>query len=145
MKKTLLLLLLLPALLLGQDDFYILRDAVPGGNNPGLVITIFTEQPRTVLDTTDYRIQHGQIVPVTHEVLTGWCLSPLDSAGVRHGATGRFWVNWSRADTVRFVGDIPADREVILIERFVAGQFRAGALTDSLVRADSLWRIDPGL
>ncbi len=121
MRKALALLVILAGVL--QVQPLIIRDGIRTGNKPGLVIAAFIGDP-----------------VVEGNRITGNYLTDPDSAGQRDIVSG--WplvVDWSRIDTVR-VDSLPR-RPVLMTERLAAGVFFDGEMTDSLVRADSLWRI----
>lgn len=121
MRITLFLLVMLVGL--AQAQPLIIRDGIRTGNRPGLVIAAFAGNP-----------------VIGGNRITGNYLTDPDSAGQRDIVSG--WplvVDWSRIDTVR-VDSLPR-RPVLMTERLAAGVFFDGEMTDSLVRADSLWRI----
>jgi hypothetical protein len=120
MRITIILLFLLVCA--AQAQPLIVRDGIRTGNKPGLVIAAFMGDP-----------------VVEGNRITGSFLTDPDSTGQRDTIPN--WplvVDWSRIDTLR-VDSLPS-RPVLMAERLAAGMFFEGAMTDSLVRADSLWR-----
>ena len=121
MRTTIILLLLLAVA--AQAQPLIVRDGIRTGNKPGLVIAAFMGDP-----------------VVEGNRITGSYLTDPDSSGQRDIISG--WplvVDWSRIDTVR-VDSLPS-RPVLMSERLAAGVLFTGEMTDSLIRADSLWVI----
>lgn len=121
MRITLFLLVMLVGL--AQAQPLIIRDGIRTGNKPGLVIAAFMGDP-----------------VVEGNRITGSYLTDPDSTGQRDIIPD--WplvVDWLKIDTVR-VDSLPA-RPVLMAERLAAGVFFEGEMTDSLIRADSLWKI----
>jgi len=119
MRITLFLLVMLVGL--AQAQPLIIRDGIRTGNRPGLVVAAFAGNP-----------------VIGGNRITGNYLTDPDSTGRRD--TIPDWpivVNWSKIDTVR-VDSLPR-RLVLMAERLAAGVFFAGEMTDSLIRADSVW------
>ncbi len=120
MKKFMLILVLACGELQAQP--LVVRDGIRTGNRPGLVIAAFMGEPS-----------------VEGARMTGSFLTDPDSSGQRDIRLD--WpliVDWSRIDTVR-VDSLPR-RPILMTERLAAGVFFEGEMTDSLARADSLWR-----
>jgi len=120
MKKFMLILVLACGELQAQP--LVVRDGIRTGNRPGLVIAAFMGEPS-----------------VEGARITGSFLTDPDSSGQRDIRLD--WpliVDWSRIDTVR-VDSLPR-RPILMTERLAAGVFFEGEMTDSLARADSLWR-----
>lgn len=122
MKKFMLILVLACGALQAQP--LVVRDGIRTGNRPGLVIAAFMGEPS-----------------VEGARMTGSFLTDPDSSGQRDIRLD--WpliVDWSRIDTVR-VDSLPR-RPILMTGRLAAGVFFDGEMTDSLARADSLWRVN---
>lgn len=141
--------LFVPALLQAQqvDTLSFLIDRVKGGNEPGLIVAIYHGEPWAAVDTTGGTVwdkEAGKAVPVTREVLRGWAYTPVDSAGKREKRLLDIEVNWSLADTALNLPVELPDSLVIMNMKLLSGQLwpQKTAFTDSLIAADSTWRVD---
>ena len=155
--RTLIFLLLFPVLLFAQGKISILRDGIQTGNHPGLVIAVFVEQPKVVLDTIGWRpVSATENEPDTRKILRGKVIekvtdqdSILADDEYQYTCTDRFivtekdfQVNWALADTLLNLATTLADSSAVMKMKFIGGLFLpAGTvISKDLIDADSVWR-----
>ena len=140
--RTIVFLLLFPALLFAKDEYSLLIDGVKNGNDPGLIIALFVESPCEVLDTIGWRpVSATENEPVTRKILRGRVIEQ-DSTGRYLIIEKDFQVNWALADTLLNVSTTLADSNVVMKMKFISGLFLPATtvLTKELIDSDSVWR-----
>ena len=140
--RTIIFLLLFPALLLAKGEYSLLIDGVKNGNDPGLIIALFVESPCEVLDTIGWRpVSATENEPVTRRILRGRVIEQ-DSLGNYIVIEKDFQVNWALADTLLNLSTALADSNLVMKKKFIGGLFLpvSTVITKDLIDADSVWR-----